>query len=56
MTWIEAKETLAKAHLCDNIPCCAKHCETCELHVNLAQEKEAVDYLYKLMKERGFHD
>lgn len=38
MQLIEAKETLAKAHLCDNVPCGAKFCDTCELHVDKAQE------------------
>lgn len=55
MTWIEAKETLAKAYLCDVVPCGAKCCESCELHVTKEQEEEAVKYLYELMKERGFH-
>ena len=51
MTLIEAKEILAKAHMCDMIPCGAKYCEHCQLKVTVAQEKEGFDYLYSLLKD-----
>ena len=59
MTLIEAKETLAKVHMCQMIdvfdPCCTD-CEHCQLYVTPDKEKEAFNYLYSLMKEREYHD
>lgn len=58
MTWIEAKETLAKVQLCRMIPISDPHCtscKNCKLNVSDEHVQEAFDYIYKLMKERDFN-
>lgn len=61
MNIIEAKETLAKAHMCHMMPvfsswCTSrKYCENCQLYVSDEREQAAYNYLYSLM-ERGKHE
>lgn len=62
MELIEAKETLAKAHICHMMPifdtwCTScKYCENCQLYVSPDKEQEAFNYLYNLLKERSKHE